>query len=446
MGARTKDVTRRTAEHGHTGLMGARVVRKGRMKVGLRSSYSLGAYLFPAATVIILAFLVYMQILVVDPMRRDSRDLIKRLAFFYGLATQDTVVVSDLDVNEIFRTITNANFPVVITDSRGEPHLWKAIQIPEGNPRDLSPVDRERMRRIVRRLDSENPPYSFEIPQIGPRVLHFGDSPLVRRLAWLPWVALGVTALFIGVGYLGFQNVKNSEQRSIWVGMARETAHQLGTPLSSLYGWIELIKSELEHSSGPVDEETRRRFDQIVVAMEEDTSRLDTIVSRFSLIGSTPELRLENLRRVIEETASYLRDRLSREVRIVQSSYEIQPVPLNRQLLGWAFENLFKNAADAMEGKGGKIEISAEVRSEGKWVDVRVRDNGKGIQPNLVKQVFLPGYSTKERGWGLGLTFVKRIVEDYHRGRISVEESSPEMGTTFLISLPVRPEEELKAT
>ncbi len=442
MGARTKDVTGRTDGPGYTGSTGAPVVRRGRLKVGLQNSYSLGAYLFLAATVIILAFLVYMQIFVVDPMRRDSRDIIKRLAFFYGMATQDTVVVSDLDVEFIFQTISNTNFPVVITGSRGEPHMWKAIEIPLGNPGDLGPDDLRRMQGIVRRLDTENPPYSFEIPQIGPRVLHYGDSPLVRRLAWLPWVALCVTALFVGVGYLGFRNIKNSEQRSIWVGMARETAHQLGTPLSSLYGWIELIKTELEHSSGPVDEQTRRRFDQIVVSMEEDTSRLNKIVSRFSLIGSTPELRLENLRRVVEETASYLRGRLSREVQIVQRDYEVPLVPLNRQLLGWAFENLFKNAADAMEGKGGKIEISAEVRSEGEWVDVRVRDNGKGIQPHLLKQVFLPGYSTKERGWGLGLAFVKRIIEDYHRGRISVQESLPEMGTTFLISLPLRPAEE----
>ena len=446
MGAGTKDLTDRTGGPMTLGPMGAPVVRKGRLRVGLKSSYSLGAYLFLAATVIILAFLVYMQIFVVEPMRRDSRDIIKRLAFFYGMATQDTVVVRDLDVNSIFQTIKNANFPVVITGENGEPHMWKAIEIPQGNPGDLGPDDRKQMERIVRRLDNENPPYSFEIPQIGPRVLHYGDSPLVRRLAWLPWVALCVTALFVGVGYLGFRNLKNSEQRSIWIGMARETAHQLGTPLSSLYGWIELMKSELEHSPGPVDDDTRRRFNQIVVAMEEDTSRLNKIVSRFSLIGSTPELRLENLRRVVEETASYLRGRLSREVRIVQRDYDVPPVPLNRQLLGWAFENLFKNAADAMEGKGGRIEISADVRSEGEWVDVRVRDNGKGIQPHLIKQVFLPGYSTKDRGWGLGLAFVKRIVEDYHRGRISVQESLPGMGTTFLISLPVRPVDDRKAS
>jgi hypothetical protein len=162
MGARTKDVTGRTDGPGYTGSTGAPVVRRGRLKVGLQNSYSLGAYLFLAATVIILAFLVYMQIFVVDPMRRDSRDIIKRLAFFYGMATQDTVVVSDLDVEFIFQTISNTNFPVVITGSRGEPHMWKAIEIPLGNPGDLGPDDLRRMQGIVRRLDTENPPYSFE--------------------------------------------------------------------------------------------------------------------------------------------------------------------------------------------------------------------------------------------------------------------------------------------
>ena len=278
------------------------------------------------------------------------------------------------------------------------------------------------------------------------RWLHYGDSPLVKRLSWLPWVALCVTGLFIVVGYLGFRNIKNSEQRSIWVGMARETAHQLGTPLSSLYGWIELMKAELESPLDGDEGAAKRRFEQIIAEMEEDTSRLNKIASRFSLIGSRPELRLEDLNDVIGETAVYLRDRLSREIEIHHvPSGEVPPVPLNRQLIGWAFENLFKNAADAMEGKGGRIDVSAEVRQDAKWVDIRVRDNGKGIPPHLVKQVFLPGYSTKKRGWGLGLAFVKRIVEDYHRGKIVVHESTPGEGTTFLISLPAAPPETREA-
>ena len=148
---------------------------------------------------------------------------------------------------------------------------------------------------------------------------------------------------------------------------------------------------------------------------------------------------------MVDETAAYLRDRLSQGVAIVQNVEEVPPVPMNRELLGWAFENLFKNAADAIGGEGGTIEVSARVRPDEKWIDVLVRDNGKGIPHHLIRQIFLPGYSTKKRGWGLGLTFVKRIVEDYHRGRIAVQESTPGEGTTFVISLPTAPPEAREA-
>ena len=413
-------------------------------KMVLSSTRWVGTYFFVSAMVIILIFLVYTQIFVVGALRQDARQMIQRYAFFYSIATRDTIVVEpgpDLDI--IFDTIRNTSFPVVITDEKGTPQLWKAVGVA---PDDLSASARKQVRAIVRRLDTENPPYPFQIPKIGRRVLHYGDSPLVSRLSWLPWVALCVTGLFIGVGYVGFRHIKNSEQRSIWVGMARETAHQLGTPLSSLYGWIELMRAELQETSGRDRAGTLARFEQLVVEMGEDTDRLNTIASRFSLIGSTPELRLDDLRGVVEETAAYLRDRLSQGVRIIQNVEEVPPLPMNRELLGWAFENLFKNAADAIEGQGGKIEVSARVRPDERWVDVLVRDNGKGIPHHLVRQIFLPGYSTKKRGWGLGLTFVKRIVEDYHRGRIAVQETTPGVGTAFAISLPTAPPETREAT
>ncbi len=423
--------------------------RLGNWKGALSSSRWFGAYFFLAGMVIILAFMVYTQIFVVGALRQDTRQMIQRYAFFYSIATRDTVLVTpgpDLDI--IFDTIRNTSFPVVITDEHSVPHMWKAIGVP---PDDNSPPALKKVREIVRRLDLENPPFPFVIPKIGPnktpatRVLHYGDSSLVKRLSWLPWIALGVTALFIGVGYVGFRHIKNSEQRSLWVGMARETAHQLGTPLSSLYGWIELMRAELQHAPEQDREEALDRFEQLVAEMGKDTSRLNKIASRFSLIGSSPELRVDNLREVVAETAAYLRGRLPRDIQIVQMEGEAPPLPMNRELLGWAFENLFKNAADAMEGRGGRIEVSVEARPDSEWVDIRVRDHGKGIPHYRIKQVFMPGYSTKKRGWGLGLTFVKRIVEDYHRGKIAVQESVPDMGTTFLVSLPTAPPETQEA-
>ena len=398
-----------------------------------------GAYFFLSAMVIVLVFMIYTQIFVVQAIRQDNRQMISSLAFFFSLATRDTIVIEPgPDMNVIFETITNTNFPVVVTDDRGEPQLWKAIGVPK---EDTSPEALKRVRRQARLLDLENPPFPFAIPDIGTRVLHYGDSALVKRLSWLPWVALFVTVLFIGVGYLGFRNIKNSEQRSIWVGMARETAHQLGTPLSSLYGWIELMRAELHERGESEPTKAAQRLNQLIDEVESDTSRLNKIASRFSLIGSSPELRVGQLAEVVGETVSYLSDRLPSDIQIKQGMGAVATLPMNRQLLGWAFENLLKNAADALEGKGGRIQVSAQMRPDNEWVDIRVADSGKGIAPHLVKQVFLPGYSTKKRGWGLGLAFVKRIVEDYHRGKITVEESIPDVGTTFLITLPAAPPE-----
>ncbi len=394
-----------------------------------------GTYFFLSAMIIIFAFLVYTQIFVVGRLKEDTLEMVKRYAFFYSIATRDTIVVQPgPDLNIIFETIRNTNFPVVITDEQSEPQLWKAIGIP---PDDYSPEALEKVREIVSHLKLRNPAHRFEIPHIGTRVLYYGDPSIVTRLSWLPWVALGVLALFIGVGYVGFQSIRKNEQRSIWIGLAREAAHQLGTPLSSLYGWIELMKSDLQNLPTGDREEATQRFNQIVDEMGKDTSRLDKIASRFSQIGSVPALHIGSLNKALSDTVSYLRGRLPEGVRISQVENELPPVPMNRELLGWAFENLLKNAADAMEGKGGQVEISAQVREESNWVDLRFRDDGKGIPHDRIKQIFLPGYSTKKRGWGLGLAFVKRIIEDYHSGKIIVLESIPEVGTTFQVSLPM---------
>ncbi|MCZ6633544.1 MAG: HAMP domain-containing sensor histidine kinase [bacterium] len=415
----------------------------GDWKVRLSSHRLFSAYFFLSGMTIVLAFLVYAQLFVVRPMRSEAKRMGELYAFLYSLTTVDVIEVKpgSFYMNTIFETVQNTNFPVVITDEQGKPRYWQAVGIDWG---DHSPDALARLRRIAAQLDQAYRPLPFEYPdtELGPDnkpkssenkiwMLHYGESSLVKRLSWLPFVALLVTLLFVGIGYVAFQHIKNSEARSIWVGMARETAHQLGTPLSSLYGWMELMKAEVDEMDVP---EVSGRLKQVVEEMAQDTSRLNQIASRFSLIGSTPELRLAQVQDVISKTVAYLRHRLPSDVQIVNSLAEIPVLPLNDELLGWAFENLFKNAADAMEEKDGRIEISSELHED--RVDILVMDNGKGIPPHLVKQVFLPGYSTKKRGWGLGLAFVKRIVEEYHNGKIVVKESTPGEGTTFLVTLP----------
>ena len=406
--------------------------------VVVSNSQRFGAYFFLSASILILAFMIYTQIFVVRPARLMARHMIELYAFSYKLALLDTVVVaeSDSDIKIIFETIKQSDFPVVITDGEGDPQFWKNIGI---SPKQRTPETLQSVREVVRTLDLSNPPLLMKMPYIGDLVLHYGDSVLLDRLSWLPVIALLATGLFVGVGYGGFRHIKNSEQRSIWVGMARETAHQLGTPLSSLAGWNELLKAEIERVADSKPDELEDRLTQIVREMENDTSRLTKIASRFNQIGSTPELRVGSLDDVISETATYLKNRLPSDMTLEYAPGAMPPVPMNRELLGWAFENIFKNAAAALEGRpAGRIHISTKVREEGEWVDVMIEDNGKGILPSAVKQVFLPGYSTKKRGWGLGLSFVKRIVEEYHKGKIEVVESVPDRGTTFQISLPIR--------
>jgi hypothetical protein len=401
----------------------------------LSSQSFLTAYFFLLAVIIVTAFLIYTQLYVVQPMRQEARRMGEFYAFMHSVVTLDTIEVKGFYKDVIYHTVQNPNFPVVITDEQGLPRYWKAIDIPPFG--DRTPETLGKVMDKAYALDGEKDPLPFEWPvNKDPEIwhLHWGASALEKRLNWLPWVAFGVTIVFTGGGYLGFRYIKNREQRSLWVGMARETAHQLGTPLSSLYGWLALLKDELDAGG---DREGSQRLKNILVEMDRDTSRLDKIASRFSLIGSTPELRLDQVRDVVAETAGYLRARLPENVQIVEELDDVPVVPINRELLGWAFENLFRNAADAMEGRGGRIDVSS--RLEEHRVVIEVRDTGKGMPSHMFKQVFLPGTSTKKRGWGLGLAFVKRIVEDYHSGKVFIKESVPYQGTIFVILLPLPP-------
>ena len=275
------------------------------------------------------------------------------------------------------------------------------------------------------------PPVSFRIPT--EKFIHFGQSDMIGQISLAPLVSLAVLAVFGLVGYIGFRNIRRGEQRSIWVGMAKETAHQLGTPLSSLAGWLELMAG----SRGKVPEER----DAIVREMQKDMRRLNQIASRFSQIGSVPELPLTDVGSVITETIGYFSGRgpqFGRHVFEVDLG-DLPQVPLNAELMGWAFENLFKNAMDAIGGKEGTIAVRARLRDP-ETVSITVRDNGRGIDADSLARVFQPGFSTRKRGWGLGLAFVKRIVEEYHGGRIQIAHSAAGRGTTFEMELPVRGE------
>ncbi|MEM1096353.1 MAG: HAMP domain-containing sensor histidine kinase [Bacteroidota bacterium] len=260
------------------------------------------------------------------------------------------------------------------------------------------------------------------------QLLYYGESDLIKELRLFPYVQLLFVGLFVLVGYVGFSYVRRNEQGSLWVGMAKEAAHQLGTPISSLMGWTQLLRA------GELPTETvDTAFDEI----DNDIQRLQRVASRFSDIGSVPKLEAQSLAACADRTIAYIRRRIPQQGKTVTLTAELDPritVPLNAELFEWVVENLLKNALDAIETNTGSIHVEA-VR-EGTKAVLRVRDTGKGIDRSQWKNIFRPGYSTKKRGWGLGLSLAKRIVEDYHGGSLTVEQSQPGQGATFRIELP----------
>ena len=326
----------------------------------------------------------------------------------------------------------------IIADRWNAVLAWRGPELPAST--DTTGQARQQVERRLRQMGSVASPLSFEIP--AQSYIHYGESELVRRVSRSTFVLIGLLLLFLLIGYVGFRNIKRSEQRSIWVGLSRETAHQLGTPLSSLAGWLELIRNEIDGSrtGASADPQSLARLEEMVGEMHKDMQRLGQIASRFSQIGSVPELQQADVVAILEEAVGYFRRRGSQfgryEIRFGVHG-QVPPIPLNPDLLGWVFENLFKNAIDAIERSTGSIEIHVGLLPDGRAVQITFQDDGRGISPENVGRIFDPGFSTKKRGWGLGLAFVKRIVEEYHGGRIGIVQSTPGQGTTFEVVLPL---------
>lgn len=330
------------------------------------------------------------------------------------------------------------DFPMIITDEVGLPQVSpatgeiydEAIRHVEYD-RDATPA--EQMNELKMRLNDMAATYEplpiymvFDGDSVIINYVYYGESATIQQLRWLPWIEILIGSMFVFVGYLSFSHIKRNEQSNIWVGMAKETAHQLGTPLSSLLGWIELLRLMPEDT------------DQVVEAadeMEHDVQRLNKVAQRFSKIGSAAELRVIELNEMIRTVIGYFDRRLPHLGKTVTLTLESSgPVyaAINVDLFEWVLENLIRNAADAIDRNDGAIRMVLSERRGDVILDVS--DNGKGIDPKIRKDIFRPGFSTKTRGWGLGLSLAKRIVEEYHGGRIDVKESSSN-GTTFRILL-----------
>ncbi len=311
---------------------------------------------------------------------------------------------------------TQNNIPFIITDENL--NLVSCNRIPNDviqNP--------DKFRRKLDELTEENTPRTVRIMWTSDQchIIFYGKSQLLRALYWFPYAQWGIIAIFLLFSYIAFRSTKQDEQNRVWIGLAKETAHQLGTPTSSLLGWIEFLRTQQVDQSA-VDE------------MNKDLAHLMKIVDRFSKIGSETVLTPACVNEVVGETVMYFRKRIPRNVTLSYNGLAIAPVyaSLNAALFEWVVENLMKNALDAMQGHG---DIDVRVWSNDKSVMIEVRDTGKGIPKSNWKRIFEPGFTTKTRGWGLGLSLSRRIVEDYHQGKIAVVDSEVGRGTTFRITL-----------
>lgn len=307
-----------------------------------------------------------------------------------------------------------ASVPVIYADSSGQ-------VIEYGNLDDSKVAEEGYLLAQIDIMRSQNDPIRVDLGDGVVNYIYYKDSVLLQQIQYYPYVQLGIIGFFLLVAYYAFSNARKAEQNQVWVGMSKETAHQLGTPISSLVGWVEYFKTQ----DLPTD---------VITELEKDVSRLELITERFSKIGSKPDLQWLAIAPVLEEAVDYLKTRASKQVVFsLDIANQIGKVHINPPLFNWVIENLVKNALDAMEGVG---EIKISVSRQGQKLAIDVSDTGKGIPKSRFQSVFQPGYSTKKRGWGLGLSLTKRIIENYHQGKIFVKSSTIGKGTTFRILLP----------
>ena len=333
---------------------------------------------------------------------------------------------STANVNFLLGIIeANDNIPVLLVDDSDNIMLHRNFTLPE--PPDslalyeLAPVNENFLKEKLKTLKNSSNHIEIQIDESITQHLYYEDSTLLRRLLFYPYVLIGVLGVFILVVYFALISIKKAEQNKVWVGLSKETAHQLGTPISSLMAWMQMREvTELDKS--------------IVTDMNKDVTRLSIIADRFSKIGSKPEMELAFINESVTKSLEYMRSRISQRVKltIILSQDECGTL-LCMSLFEWVMENLTKNAVDAMQGEGA---IDVTVSSNATTIFIDVADTGKGIARKNFKTVFHPGFTTKKRGWGLGLTLVNRIIDEYHGGRIYVKESEIGKGTTFRIELP----------
>lgn len=371
--------------------------------------------IFISSVVISFGSIYYTNILVEELKEREKRQ-IELLARALEYASSASVDADNLGfiTEEIIKQ--NNSIPVIVVNSEGDPVDHKNISFKKGaNQEEIDKV----LRAELVKMKEEYEPISSE-----DSLIYYRNSELLTSLRYYPYVQLSVILVFGVLAYAVFNQSKVAEQNRVWAGLTKETAHQLGTPIASLMAWMDYLKNS------PIWEENK----EVIQEMDKDVVKLRMVTERFSSIGSKPSIQLENVFSVVDEAINYLRPRISTKVDIQVNGYSDNiEAMMNKPLFEWVIENIVKNAVDAMKGQGN-ISIDIVKESE-KFVFVDITDNGKGMDKGMFKKVFNPGFTTRKRGWGLGLTLAKRIIEGYHKGKVFVKNSELGVGTTFRIIL-----------
>lgn len=340
----------------------------------------------------------------------------KKVEIWAEATRQLLLADENTDVNFLLNIIEgNTTIPVIMTDEHDNMLSHRNISTPKNK-------EEEFLISKISKFKKDRQPIVFKLDDDSQQFIYYDESSLLKQLHVFPYVQFGIIILFFIIVILAFSSTKRAEQNQVWVGLSKETAHQLGTPISSLLAWTELLKS-------------RHEDNKLLLDMEKDVKRLSIIAERFSKIGSKPDLKETELADALSNAVNYMKNRSSSKVSITLQYPENESisVPLNVPLFEWVIENLCKNAIDAMNGIG-KIDVLVKTNEREAVIDIT--DTGKGMERKFYKAIFTPGYTTKERGWGLGLSLAKRIIEEYHKGKIFVKQSEINVGTTFRIMIP----------
>lgn len=390
-------------------------------------------YFVVGSLLLIVFFVVYTNILL-NNIKRDVQIVPDLYSRFVGLPANVNLehFLFQYFMEEVLPGI---DYPIILVDSLKIPFSWENIDIERKKFSELDPKQQKILLKMAKKMESQNSPIPLKFNQHDEKVygyVYFGDSETIKRLKLMPYIEMILILIFVLLGVYGIYTIKRNERDILWVGLAKETAHQFGTPLSSLSGWLNILSMKIEEKGNDPEMLTMLNY------MNVDIDRLNKIASRFGKVGSDIEHQKYNLHNIILDTIDHFKRRLpsiSNKITIkFESKIEEKDIRIDPDLIKWTLENVIKNSIDAMQNKGGKITVKAF--SLNNKIFIHIKDEGNGLPKAKFKKIFYPGITSKERGWGLGLSLAKRIVEEYHDGKIRVLKSELGKGTTFEIVLP----------